>query len=141
MRFVHYGLVSSCSHYTSDLTILALTKIDNCLCIRQCTSTRIAMPAPSAVTASSVADFPKLSSLPIINIAPYLDPHNKVGRVSVAAALHAACLEYGFFYLDLTSYVDPSEPEELTRLARQFFSLPQEEKEKIALRNEDHARG
>ena len=90
------------------------------------------MPAPSAVVTSSVADFPKLSSLPIINIAPYLDPHNKVGRVSVAAALHAACLEYGFFYLDLTSYVDPSEPEELTRLARQFFSLPQEEKEKIA---------
>ncbi len=99
------------------------------------------MPAPSAVTAASATDFPKLSSLPIINIAPYLTHDHKGGRLSVASALHAACLEYGFFYLDLTSFVDPSEPEELTTLARQFFALPQEEKEKIALRNGDHARG
>ncbi|THH01575.1 hypothetical protein EW026_g1164 [Hermanssonia centrifuga] len=56
-------------------------------------------------------------------------------------ALHAACLEYGFFYLDISKYVDPSEPAELTRIAREFFSLPEEEKNKIALMNEDHARG
>ncbi|KAI0345757.1 Clavaminate synthase-like protein [Trametopsis cervina] len=80
-------------------------------------------------------------ALPIINIAPYLSPGNKAGRISVAAALHAACLEYGFFYLDLSSYIDPSEPEELTRLAREFFALPEDQKERIALRNQDHARG
>jgi isopenicillin N synthase-like dioxygenase len=99
------------------------------------------MPAPGAVTAQAATDFPKLSALPIINIDPYLATGNQTGRMSVAAALHAACLEYGFFYLDLSSYIDPSEPEELTRLAREFFALPQEEKEKIALRNQDHARG
>lgn len=99
------------------------------------------MPAPSATTTLTAADFPKLSSLPIINIAPYLTPGNRAGRISTSAALHAACLEYGFFYLDISSYVDPSEPEELTRLAREFFALPVEEKEKIALRHQDRARG
>ena len=84
---------------------------------------------------------PKLSSLPVINLKPFLTPGDGKGRLSAAAQLHAACLEYGFFYLDISSYVDPSEPEELMRLARQFFALPQAEKDQIALRNEDHARG
>jgi len=83
----------------------------------------------------------KSNTLPIIDISPYLDGHDPHGRVSVSAALHAACLEYGFFYLDITKYADPSEPEELTRLARDFFALPQDEKDKIALKNEDNARG
>jgi len=82
----------------------------------------------------------KPHTLPIIDISPYLNDHDLHGRVSVSAALHSACLEYGFFYLDITKYADPSEPEELTRLARQFFALPQHEKDKIALKNQDHAR-
>ncbi|KAI9058326.1 Clavaminate synthase-like protein [Trametes sanguinea] len=88
----------------------------------------------------AVADAPKLASLPIISIEPFLHPEGH-GRLSVAAALHAACSEYGFFYLDISSYVDPSEPEELTKLAREFFKLPQEEKDKISITNEDNARG
>jgi isopenicillin N synthase-like dioxygenase len=83
----------------------------------------------------------KPHTLPIIDISPYLNDHDLHGRVSVSAALHSACLEYGFFYVDITKYADPSEPEELTRLARQFFALPQHEKDKIALKNQDHARG
>ena len=49
-----------------------------------------------------------LSALPIIDISPWVRPaseghrgHNG-GRWSTAAALHAACLTYGFFYLDLS---------------------------------------
>lgn len=83
----------------------------------------------------------KPHTLPIIDITPYLDGHDAHGRVSVAAALHSACLEYGFFYLDISNYVDAAEPAELTRLAREFFALPQHEKDRIALKNEDHARG
>jgi isopenicillin N synthase-like dioxygenase len=82
-----------------------------------------------------------IRTLPIISIAPYLQPGDTEGRASTSAALHAACLEFGFFYLDLTAYVDQAQPEELTSLAREFFSLPQEEKNKIALKNEDYARG
>jgi isopenicillin N synthase-like dioxygenase len=86
-------------------------------------------------------DIKAASTLPIINIAPWLEGHDHQGRLSSAAAIHAACLEFGFFYLDVTSYILPEEPEELSRLAREFFSLPQEEKDKISLSNQDHARG
>jgi isopenicillin N synthase-like dioxygenase len=81
------------------------------------------------------------STLPVINIAPWIEGHDHHGRLSTAAAIHAACLEFGFFYLDVSSYIPPEEPEELSRLAREFFSLPQGEKDKISLSNQDHARG
>lgn len=87
-----------------------------------------------------IQDAPKLATLPIISVEPFLHPGH-AGRLSAAAALHAACSQVGFFYLDISSYVDKSEPEELTRLAREFFNLPQEEKDKISLSNEDNARG
>jgi hypothetical protein len=101
----------------------------------------LAMAAPSALSIVGTDVYPKLSSLPIIDISPYLSVGNRSKRISTSAALHAACLEYGFFYLDISQYVDPMEPEELTQLARQFFALPEEEKNQIALRNEDGARG
>jgi isopenicillin N synthase-like dioxygenase len=82
-------------------------------------------------------------SLPIINIVPFLNnqPKDAVLQEKTAAALHKACIEYGFFYLDISAYVDASVPETLVDLAREFFALPQEEKDKLALANEDHARG
>jgi isopenicillin N synthase-like dioxygenase len=83
-----------------------------------------------------------MSSLPIIDIAPLLDGgHDTELRASTSAALHAACIQYGFFYLDISAYVNSSETEQLTELARSFFALPQEEKDKLALKNEDNARG
>jgi isopenicillin N synthase-like dioxygenase len=81
------------------------------------------------------------STLPIIDIAPWIEGHDHKGRLSTAAAIHAACLEFGFFYLDVSAFVSPDEPEELSRLAREFFGLPQEEKDKISLNNQDCARG
>lgn len=91
--------------------------------------------------AENARTLPKLTTLPIVNLDPFLTPGDGKGRLSAAAKLHAACLEYGFFYLDISNYVDPSEPEELTTLAREFFALPEVVKDKIALRNEDLARG
>jgi isopenicillin N synthase-like dioxygenase len=89
----------------------------------------------------------KLRSLPIIDISPWVYPASENhrghcgGRASTAAALHSACLTYGFFYLDISSYVDQKEMEELADMARRFFALPDEEKEKLALANQDGARG
>ncbi|KAJ6584970.1 hypothetical protein B0H19DRAFT_1107527 [Mycena capillaripes] len=80
-------------------------------------------------------------SLPIIDISPFLNTNDAAARKATSEALHSACLQYGFFYLKLDSYVDPAVPEELTTLARQFFALPQEEKDKLSLSNQDHARG
>ena len=84
----------------------------------------------------------KLAALPIISIEPFIrSDADGARRLSAAAALHAACSQYGFFYLDISSYIDPSEPEELTRLAREFFALPEEEKNRISIANEDGVRG
>jgi isopenicillin N synthase-like dioxygenase len=91
--------------------------------------------------ASSSDIDPQISTLPIIDIAPYLSVGNGKERAAMSAALHSACIEFGFFYLDLRKFVDMSEPDELTRLARAFFALPQEQKDSIAMKNEDHARG
>ncbi|KAF9013417.1 hypothetical protein BDQ17DRAFT_1231904 [Cyathus striatus] len=83
------------------------------------------------------------STLPIISIAPFLanGQSNTQARAAASTTLHNACVSYGFFYLDISAYVNPSEPEELTTLARQFFTLPQEEKDKLSLKNQDYARG
>lgn len=83
---------------------------------------------------------PRLSSLPVIHIAPYLTNDGR-GRLSTSAALHAACKELGFFYLDLTGFATPEETEELGRLAREFFALPSEEKDKLHLGLQDNVRG
>ncbi|KAF8517425.1 hypothetical protein BU17DRAFT_49951 [Hysterangium stoloniferum] len=84
-------------------------------------------------------------TLPIISIAPYLSPAVDDAarrlRRETSAALHDACLKYGFFYLDISAYVDTSETDELVRLAREFFALPQVEKDLLSLKNEDNARG
>lgn len=83
--------------------------------------------------------------LPIIDVGPLLKYDSSLeaskDRKRTAEALHNASRNYGFFYLDITSYVDPQEPEELAKLGHEFFGLPQEEKDKIALTNQDHARG
>ena len=65
-------------------------------------------------------------TLPVIDISPWLHPGTSGrngGRSSTAAALHAACLDYGFFYLDISSIATEEETEELTSLAHQFFSV------------------
>ncbi|KAI5122786.1 hypothetical protein M0805_000130 [Coniferiporia weirii] len=99
--------------------------------------------SPSAPSSPSF----KLRSLPIIDISPWIHPvedhyrgHNG-GRRSTSAAIHAACLTYGFFYLDISSFASQVEMDELANLAKQFFALPQIEKEKLGLANQDGARG
>jgi isopenicillin N synthase-like dioxygenase len=79
-------------------------------------------------------------ALPIIDIAPLLhnDEHS---RNITSAALHDACVKYGFFYLDISAFVSESEPQDLVELARTFFFLPQDQKDAISLANEDYARG
>lgn len=86
--------------------------------------------------------FPTKRELPIIDIAPFLNSDTgDADKRHAAAYLHRACLNYGFFYLNIDAYVDRSEAEELARLARAFFTLPQEEKDKLSLANQDFARG
>ena len=91
----------------------------------------------SAMSASRV------SQLPIIDLAPLLNdnPEDEEKRQATSEALHRACVQFGFFYLNIESLVDPKEPEQLAELGREFFSRPPDEKDAIALKNQDGARG
>jgi len=86
-----------------------------------------------------------MSTLPLISITPWLPtssgPDNDFCRREISQALHSACVEYGFFYLDISDFVSLEETTELERLARQFFELPQVEKDKISISKQDGARG
>lgn len=89
---------------------------------------------------------PSDSTLPIISIKSWLPASptslvNTLERNDTAKALHDACLRYGFFYLDISSFASQSETDELEALARQFFSLDQEKKDNIGIAKSDRARG
>ena len=85
----------------------------------------------------------RVSQLPIIDLAPLLNdnPEDEEKRQATSEALHRACVQFGFFYLNIESFADPKEPEQLAELGREFFSRGQNEKDAIALKNQDGARG
>ncbi|KAH7135909.1 hypothetical protein B0J11DRAFT_576464 [Dendryphion nanum] len=70
-------------------------------------------------------------SLPIIDISAFLQPASSAeARQKVANSVNRACVDYGFFYL--TGHGLPiSKLEQIISLARDFFALPVEEKNKI----------
>ncbi|KAF8295743.1 Clavaminate synthase-like protein [Clavulina sp. PMI_390] len=83
------------------------------------------------------------SALPIISIEPWL-PSAKPSpqaKQQVARELHEACLRYGFFYLDITSFASQEETDEIEALARKFFGLEQHVKDQISIAKSDRARG
>ena len=86
---------------------------------------------------------PKGSSLPVISITPWLPSFqgSSSARAETSCALHEACLNYGFFYLDISSFASKSETDEIEVLARQFFALDQAKKDSIGIAKTDGARG
>jgi isopenicillin N synthase-like dioxygenase len=84
------------------------------------------------------------TSLPVIDLSPYLDGSSSYppteAQKKCSAAIHEACVEYGFFYLAGLG-LHPDEMDRVLTLAREFFALPNEEKDKISIANQDMARG
>ncbi|KAL1594485.1 hypothetical protein SLS60_010245 [Paraconiothyrium brasiliense] len=86
-------------------------------------------------------------SLPVIDLSPFLDASStSEDRAQVARSINHACTDFGFFYL--TGHgIQQARLEEVISLARQFFALPLEEKNKIkrhdagGLEGGDGARG
>ncbi|KAF2830895.1 Clavaminate synthase-like protein [Ophiobolus disseminans] len=69
--------------------------------------------------------------LPIIDISAYLDAEStEESRQTTAKAINAACVNYGFFYLTGHGIPVPI-LDQVISLARDFFALPLEEKNKI----------
>lgn len=86
-------------------------------------------------------------TLPVIDLSSYLDasPNNDAlpaAQARTAAAIHEACLHYGFFYITgLDSVVSADEMDQVLAEARAFFQRPEEEKERIRIKKGDGARG
>ncbi|KAF8326982.1 uncharacterized protein EI90DRAFT_2975353 [Cantharellus anzutake] len=83
-------------------------------------------------------------SLPVISITPWITDTSTSDleeRLQVSKQLHNACVDYGFFYLDISDFASAEETNELERLAREFFKLPQAVKDEISIHKQDHARG
>jgi isopenicillin N synthase-like dioxygenase len=74
-----------------------------------------------------------VTSLPLVDVSPLLDPHaDAPSRARVGRAIDAACRDTGF--LLVTGHgVDPSLRDDLERLCREFFALPDETKAQIAM--------
>ncbi|KAF1977322.1 naringenin,2-oxoglutarate 3-dioxygenase [Bimuria novae-zelandiae CBS 107.79] len=72
-----------------------------------------------------------IKSLPMVDISPFLaSSSSSEARKQVALAIDRACTDFGFFYL--TGHGIPqARLEEVISLAREFFSSPAEEKNKI----------
>lgn len=77
------------------------------------------------------APIPQITSLPIIDISSFLDPHSSPSaRQLTASSINSACVNYGFFYL--TGHGIPtSKLDQIISLARQFFASPLSVKNKI----------
>lgn len=92
--------------------------------IRQDSFTTPATPLPSPTRIMP-------SSLPIIDISTFLNQSStQQARQETANAINRACVDYGFFYV--TGHGIPiSKLDQIISLARQFFSLPLSEKNKI----------
>ncbi len=86
-----------------------------------------------------------MTDLPIISIQPYLPSlahlHNQEDRLQSAEAIHKACREVGFFFLDVQGFLEKDEMDEVLNLGREFFDSSQKEKDRIGLEMSDGVRG
>ena len=75
-----------------------------------------------------------MKRLPVIDMAPLYDPTDEPGHQRVADEVGTACRETGFFYV-VGHGVDPKCLAALDVASRRFFALPEEEKNRIAMRH------
>lgn len=76
-------------------------------------------------------------ALPVLDFARYLDPAEKAAFL---ADLRRAARDSGFFYL-INHGVDAGLQRSVQRLARQFFALPDTQKQQVAMIHSPHFRG
>jgi isopenicillin N synthase-like dioxygenase len=78
--------------------------------------------------------------LPIIDISAFTtDSNSRTAKLKVAKQIYEACRNVGFFYL-IGHNVPQEIIDKVLKLGYEFFHLPEEEKIKYSIVNEDHAR-
>ncbi|CAG8491956.1 15707_t:CDS:2 [Funneliformis caledonium] len=84
---------------------------------------------------------PSEFNLPVIDISSFTTNLNSLAaKRETAKQIHEACRDVGFFYL--TGHNVPQEIiDKVLKLGYEFFHLPEEEKIKYSIANEDYARG
>ena len=99
----------------------------------------VSLKTPSTSTKSNMTE------LPVISIQPYLPStshlYTEEDRLQSAKAIHIACKDVGFFFLDVQGFLQKDEMDEVLNLGRQFFASSQEEKDSIGLKESDGVRG
>lgn len=80
-----------------------------------------------------------MNKIPIIDIQGLISNDLKSAK-NTAREINRACLDNGFFYIS-NHGVDQDLIDDLMRVAKDFFSLPQVEKEKISIKNSFASRG
>ena len=86
--------------------------------------------------------FSTFKQLPVIDVAPLVAPSGSVPLakiLQVAAELHAACRDVGFFYIRNAMAADTAV--NVRQQARAWFALPESKKREILLSPQSHYRG
>ena len=76
-----------------------------------------------------------MDAFPLVDVAPLLDPAaSPRAQLAVGRAIDAACRDSGFFLV--TGHgIEPRLRDDLERLSREFFALPNEAKAAISMRH------
>jgi isopenicillin N synthase-like dioxygenase len=76
-----------------------------------------------------------MGAFPLVDVAPLLDPAaSPRAQLAVGRAIDAACRDSGFFLV--TGHgIEPGLRDDLERLSREFFALPNEAKAAISMRH------
>ncbi|KAM3567598.1 hypothetical protein VYU27_010263, partial [Nannochloropsis oceanica] len=105
---------------------LGLLRLSSSSSFRSPSSLPHSRPAFSSAASAS-------SSLPIIDLAPLVDPNaSEKHKLQCAEALHHAAVNVGFLYIK-NHGVDPAITTDALELARAFFALPKDVKEEISI--------
>ncbi|KAL6716650.1 hypothetical protein ACLMJK_006218 [Lecanora helva] len=80
------------------------------------------------------------STLPIIDLTPYINPQSPSDQARIIAEVHDACAEYGFFQVKGHG-VPLSAQQGLIRSLGNLFSMPKEEKVKLSFLKNPCRRG
>ena len=78
--------------------------------------------------------------LPIIDVSAFTtDSNSRTAKLKVAKQIFEACHDVGFFYL-IGHNVPQEIIDKVLNLGYEFFHLPEDEKIKYSIANEDYAR-